>query len=115
MIPPLEASTMKNLIEFWVPPDRIPTAVWISIFLILPILFNFFNVRRYGEIEFWLASVKVITVTGLIVLGILLPMGASSTRPLLGHNGTEPAQCSEFPDDCVEQPGFYCNALSKMS
>jgi len=94
---------------FWT--GAVPSAAWIAIFLTIPILFNFFNVRRYGEIEFWLTSIKIITIVGLIFLGILLPMGASSRPPLLGTSAQYTAvECSknEIGEKCLLSPGFNC-------
>ena len=95
---------------FWIPADQISPAVWISVYMLFPIVFNFFNVRRYGEIEFWLTTAKVITCMGLIVLGILLPMGASTTPRLLGTSPKyDLIQCvNATVDNCVSPPGFVC-------
>lgn len=31
--------------------------------------------RAYGEAEFWFSSIKVVTIVGLIILGIVLMCG----------------------------------------
>lgn len=98
------ASTMA----FWLP--NVSPAVWIGSFLFPPILFNMFNVRRYGEIEFWLATVKATAVVLAVVLGILLPLGVS-TYPLL--LGTSPEHklipCNDpAANNCIPPPGFNC-------
>jgi amino acid permease len=103
----------QKIMAFWLP--RVNSAVWISIFYLVPFLFNLFNVRRYGEIEFWLTVVKVVTIVGIIFLGILLPMGASPSQQLLGtFNQTTPIVCppNPSPGECVSQPGFNCNIPS---
>jgi Amino acid permease len=108
MIPPLEASAMQGLMQYWIPDSTVPGGVWIAIFIVIPTAFNFFNVRRYGEIEFWLTTIKVITLIGLILLGIILPMDASPVRPLLGEINYQPAPCGPNSTNCVSQPGFNC-------
>lgn len=100
---------------FWIPTSRLSSALWLTVYFIAPIVFNVFNVRRYGEFEFWLTSIKVITCVGLIILGMLLLMGAS-TAPLL--LGTSPdhrlIQCTDpLRDNCVALPGFNCIILHK--
>ena len=99
---------------FWFPNhDKYNSSIWITVFLFIPVLFNNFNVRRYGEIEFWLTVTKVATIIGIIFLGVLLPMGASSATRLLGTdlNTLELVPC---PSDltanitCVGTPGFDC-------
>ena len=93
---------------FWKNP--LPLPAWIAIFLVIPILFNLFNVRRYGEIEFWLTSLKVTLIVGLIFLGVLLPMGASTRSLLLGTSEQyQPVDCSKnVIGECLPSPGFNC-------
>lgn len=89
--------------------------VWISIFFLLIVLFNLLNVRRYGEIEFWLTVVKLATIVGLIFLGLILVMGALWSSRQLGTQDNTAIPC---PSDClttaVQQglcldiPGFGC-------
>src|SRR5437773_1085234 len=72
----------QKIIVFWLP--GVNSAVWITVFLIIPLVFNNWNVRRYGEIEYWLTVTKIATIVGIIILGVVLPMGASSETRLLG-------------------------------
>ena len=85
----------------------------ITIFFVVLVLFNLLNIRRYGEIEFWLTVIKLATIVGLIFLGILLPMGASiETRQL----GTSPNNSTVIPCpiintteiQCLDTPSFVC-------
>ena len=99
-----------SLMAFWIPNTQISPGVWITIFMLLPVAFNMFNVRRYGEIEFWLTTVKITAFVSIIVIGLLLPMGVSTATPLLGTDDdynlipcTNPAT-----DNCVSPPGFIC-------
>jgi amino acid permease len=88
----------------WTPFEQ---GVFITIFLLIPIVFNFFNVRRYGEIEFWLTTIKVTTIVLLIVLGFLLAMTASTTQLLGTDANYRPVPCSEnVIGQCVPPPGF---------
>jgi amino acid transporter len=104
---------IASRMAFWIPSSKISPAVWISIYMVPPMVFNFFNVRRYGEIEFWLTSIKTLTCVGLIVLGILLPMNASPIQPLLGTVGNnELVVCTDPTNgNCVPVPGFDCDYL----
>jgi yeast amino acid transporter len=107
---PFPLIAAAGIMSFWVPATQVSPAVWISVFLIPQITFNFFNVRKYGEIEFWLTSIKVLTCVGLIILGILLAMGASAETPLLGTDSNHHLiQClNATTDNCVSPPGFIC-------
>ena len=42
------------------------------------------DVAAYGEAEFVFASIKVITITGLIILGIVLDLGGGPSHDRLG-------------------------------
>jgi amino acid permease len=101
----------------WLPDkDKYRPEIWISIFWLIPVLFNYLNVRRYGEIEFWLTVAKVVTIVGIIVLGILLPMGASPATRLLGTDmqTLELVECPQTPTPgitCVGTPGFGCISI----
>jgi amino acid permease len=97
----------STYMAFWT--SAVHPAAWITIYLIPPVLFNLFNVRRYGEIEFWLTLQKVITFVLLISYGILMAMQASDITPWSGTTSTyEPLPCSESDPDipCVGGPGF---------
>jgi len=107
---PAKLVAASSLMRFWVPASQVNPAVWISVYAVLPIAFNMFNVRRYGEIEFWLSTLKVLTCVGLIILGLLLAMGASTESALLGTNSDNGliACVNATIDNCVSAPGFNC-------
>lgn len=106
---PNKALFAAEFMTFWT--TSVPPEAWIAIFLIIPVLFNLFNVRRYGEVEFWLTSIKVTLIVGLIFLGIILPMGASPGSQLLGTSADyRPVDCSEnVIGDCLPSHGFNCS------
>jgi amino acid permease len=110
---PDKAIVAANYMFFWTSYSRDKTAGFITIFLLVPIVFNFFNVRRYGEIEFWLTTIKVTTIMLLIVLGFLLAMGASPTQLLGTDANYNPVPCSEnVIGQCVPPPGFVSISIS---
>ena len=105
--------TIQNIFAVWLPDkSKYPSEIWITVFLILPVLFNYLNVRRYGEIEYWLTVIKVATFVGIIILGILLPMHASPDAVLLGTSADyQPVVCTENALNgtaCLEPQGFDC-------
>jgi len=108
---PAQLTAASNLMAFWLPKDKYPPEIWITVFLIIPFLFNNFNVRRYGEIEYWLTVIKVLTIVGIIVLGVLLPMNAPANQKLLGtapNLSLIPCLKNPAPGQCVGTPGFGC-------
>jgi amino acid transporter len=40
--------------------------------------------RAFGECEFWFASIKVVTIIGLIILGLVIDLGGTPTHDRLG-------------------------------
>jgi amino acid permease len=99
---------IQQIMAFWFPNAH--PAIAISAFLPVPLLINCLSVRRYGEIEFWITIVKIAAICGIILLGVLLPMDASSNMPLLGTVNGLVAPCPSNPDlgECVGRQGFGC-------
>ncbi|KIK04264.1 hypothetical protein K443DRAFT_424867 [Laccaria amethystina LaAM-08-1] len=82
IILPAELSAASVLIGFW--NDKINPAVWITVCMIVVIVINMLGAGAYGEAEFVFASIKVITITGLIILGIVLDLGGGPDHDRLG-------------------------------
>jgi len=55
-------------------------AVWITIILVTILLLNIIAVPFFGESEFWFASIKLITIIGLIIVGIVLFFGGGPAQ-----------------------------------
>lgn len=45
---------------------------------------NYLGIRFFGEIEFWLSSIKVLTILGLIILSIIIAAGGVPGSPATG-------------------------------
>lgn len=57
------------------------------IFWVFLIFANIITVRAYGELEYWLSLLKVITITAFILLGIAVNCGGNTSHQYLGaHN-----------------------------
>ncbi|KAL0575811.1 hypothetical protein V5O48_006165 [Marasmius crinis-equi] len=80
---PTELSAASILIEFWIKSDKLNSA-WISICLVVVIVINVLGAGAYGEAEFIFASIKVITIVGLIILGIVLDLGGGPSHDRIG-------------------------------
>ncbi|KAH3683853.1 hypothetical protein WICPIJ_005170 [Wickerhamomyces pijperi] len=79
----LELSIVGQIIEFWT--DAVPLAAWISIFWVILVSINMFPVKYYGEIEFWISSIKVVSIVGFIIYAFIMvcgggPLGAIGFR-----------------------------------
>lgn len=63
------------MIQYWVPRDNVNPGVFITIFLIAIVFINYVGIRFFGELEFYLSSVKVVVIFGLILLSLVLVSG----------------------------------------
>lgn len=104
-----------SIVELWQPTTKVPPEVWVVVFYLVVILFNCLNVRRYGEFEYILTVVKIATIVGLIIMGILLSMGASEDNRQLGTSSQNTTlSCSNpLSSSCLPDPGFGC--ISSLS
>ncbi|GBE80532.1 amino acid permease [Sparassis latifolia] len=82
IILPAELSAAAVLINYW--NKSVNNAVWITMCIVVVILINMFGPAVYGEAEFIFASIKVLTITGLIILGIVLDLGGGPNHDRLG-------------------------------
>ncbi|MEH7155913.1 amino acid permease [Neobacillus drentensis] len=87
-------------VQYWFDiPQWIPALIC----LILLLGLNLLTVKLFGELEFWFAIIKVITILALIVIGIILLVigfqtdsGTVTVKNLWGHGGLFPNGISGF-------------------
>lgn len=77
-----EASAGAILLEYWDTP--VPTAAWLTIILGVNLLLNIIAVEVFGEAEFWFASIKLITILGLIIVGLVIMLGGGPNHHRIG-------------------------------
>ena len=77
-----ETSAASIVLDYWNAPVNV--AVWITMVLIIILLLNIIAVSFFGEAEFWFASIKIITIIGLIILGFVLLFGGGPNHDRLG-------------------------------
>lgn len=93
-----EASAAGIIINYW--PNNVNIAVWITIVLLIILLLNVIAVGFFGEAEFWFASIKLITICGLIILGIIIFFGGGPNQDhVLGfHYWNNPSAFVQYLD-----------------
>ncbi|ULT56005.1 amino acid permease [Neobacillus drentensis] len=90
----VELLAAGSFLQFWFP--SVP--LWLLSFLcaIVIVGINLFQVKYYGELEFWFAGIKIIALIAFIILGFLLLLGLIPSNihdPLsnyTGHGGLFP-------------------------
>ncbi|MBD9512274.1 amino acid permease [Pseudomonas sp. PDM22] len=88
-----ELTAVGKYIQFWWPD--FPTWATAAVFFVLINAINLFNVKAFGETEFWFAIIKVVAIIGMILLGVwLLASGnggpQASVSNLWAHGGFFP-------------------------
>ncbi|KAJ3855752.1 amino acid permease [Lentinula lateritia] len=83
IILPAELSAAAVLINYWNQNTQLNYA-WITICLLVVVAINLCGAGVYGEAEFIFASIKVLTITGLIILGIVIDLGGGPNHDRLG-------------------------------
>ncbi|KAL8690639.1 MAG: hypothetical protein Q9218_003953 [Villophora microphyllina] len=75
IVTPNQLTAAALVIQYWVPREHVNPGVFIAIFLVAIVLINYLGIRFFGEIEFWLSSIKVLTICGLLILSLILVLG----------------------------------------
>ena len=69
----VEITTSGLVMNFWFP--HVPSWVFSAFFFAVIFLINYLSVKSYGETEFWLALIKVVTVVVFLIVGVLVILG----------------------------------------
>lgn len=77
MIPPAEITACALLIKYWTTAN---SAIFISIFIVISVALNMLPVRFFGESEFCVSSIKIFTIVGLIIVGIVIFFGGGPAQ-----------------------------------
>ena len=72
---PNQLTAAALVLQYWVPREKVNPGVFIAVFLVVIVCINYFGVRFFGELEFWLSSIKVIVIVALIILSLVLAFG----------------------------------------
>lgn len=79
-----EISAASTVIQYWHGAEHINVAAWITIIIVLVLCLNIFAVSIYGEAEFIFASIKIITIVGLLILALIIDVGGTPHQHRLG-------------------------------
>ena len=79
-----EVAAAAIVIQYWQGAKDINPAPWITLLIILVICLNVFAVSIYGEAEFIFASIKLVTIVGLLIMALCIDLGASPKGNRIG-------------------------------
>jgi AAT family amino acid transporter len=90
----VELLAAGSFLQFWYP--QVP--LWLLSFLCAAVIvgINLFEVKYYGEVEFWFAGIKIVALIAFILLGFLIVLGIvpshiqNPSQNFIGHGGFFP-------------------------
>jgi len=90
----IELTASGLIIQYWSPNLNI--GIFIGVFWGVITALNFLPVSVYGEVEFYFASIKVITVLGFLIFGICIDAGAGQNGYLGFHTWGNPGAFAPY-------------------
>ncbi|KAF2670008.1 AAT family amino acid transporter [Microthyrium microscopicum] len=110
-----EISAASVVIGYWKEDQKALVAAWITIIILLIIALNIFAVRIYGEAEFIFASIKIITIVGLLLMAFILDLGGGPNHQRLGfHYWKDPGPIKQYPKDVAGPTGRFLAVFSTL-
>ncbi|MCI2773990.1 amino acid permease [Staphylococcus petrasii] len=94
-----EVTAVAKYVSYWYP--EIPNWITAAFTILVLVALNLFSAKLFGELEFWLSLIKVITIFALIGVGIVMVIFAMKTQ-------YGPAKVSNI----WEHGGFFPNGVS---
>ncbi|RAL23293.1 amino acid permease [Thermoflavimicrobium daqui] len=98
----LDITSMSELMKRWFPHSS--SWIWIITFSVLIFIINALSTRSYGESEFWLAGIKVVTIVLFIILGGAALFGLISMKD----------QSAPMFSNYMNHGGLFPNGLSAV-
>ncbi|KAH8811692.1 amino acid permease/ SLC12A domain-containing protein [Xylogone sp. PMI_703] len=108
-----EISAASVVIQYWKGADGINVAAWISIIIVVVFCLNIFAVRIYGEAEFIFASIKIVTIVGLLLMAFIVDLGGNPRHDRLGFRfWKNPGAMKEY--DSTGNTGRFLGLFSTL-
>lgn len=110
---PFELTAAGFTLQFWRASRDINIGVWVTIFLVLLCIIQYFGIRGYGEVEFVLSIVKICAVIGFIILAIIIDTGGVGPKGYIGaaYWYVKVRENTSSPSSGLEQVSISCSRL----
>ncbi|KAN0061861.1 hypothetical protein ACQY0O_005855 [Thecaphora frezii] len=79
-----ELSAAAVLVSFWIPENQVNQSLWVAIGSAIVLGLNAFGSGFFGEAEYWFASIKIVTLTSLIIISIVITAGGNPQGEVIG-------------------------------
>lgn len=70
------------VMQYWTL--SVPIEVWSAMYIILVVIMNLLGIEFFGELEFWMSGLKVVSLMGLFLLGIIIDLGGNPKHDRIG-------------------------------
>ncbi|MGE7024031.1 amino acid permease [Solibacillus cecembensis] len=81
-----EVTAVAVYMKYWFP--TVPAIVWIVIFAAILMYVNLTSVKMFGAVEYWFSFIKIVAITGFIILAVYVVVGADSSSEIGIQNYT---------------------------
>ncbi|KAJ3865198.1 APC amino acid permease [Lentinula novae-zelandiae] len=80
---PLEITVAGTTVQYWT--EKVPIAVWITVFWVVIMILCLFGTLGYAEEEFWSSCLKLLIVVMFVFIGIICICGGGPTGGEYDH------------------------------
>jgi len=84
IVTPNNINAAGVVVQYWAGGRKVPSEAWMAIFIVFIAIVNLLGVRVFGEMEFWFSSIKVISLIGLLLMGIIIDLGGNPEHDRIG-------------------------------
>jgi amino acid transporter len=91
-----EISAAALVIQFWDQEQKYNPAIWITLIILIIVFLNIFAVSIYGEAEFIFASIKILTILGLLLAGVVIWLGGAPDHDRRGFRYWKEGAMKEY-------------------
>ncbi|KAJ6496630.1 amino acid permease-domain-containing protein [Mycena vitilis] len=84
IVTPNNVNAAGVVVQYWQGGRNVPSEAWMVIFIGFIVLVNLLGVRVFGEMEFWFSSIKVVSLIGLLLMGIIIDLGGNPKHDRIG-------------------------------
>ncbi|PWN46344.1 hypothetical protein IE81DRAFT_296276, partial [Ceraceosorus guamensis] len=85
------------LFAFWEGARVVPQGAWIAIFLVFFLCISLLGVATWGELEFWLASIKILFLIVFFIISIVINTGGTGQGYIGFRYFRNPGSFTDFP------------------
>lgn len=111
IITPAQLTAAALVIKYW--NQDLNPGIFITVFLVAIVAINWFGIRFFGEFEFWLSTLKVIVICGVILLSLILALGGGPDHDRKGFRYWK--NPGAFNEVCCQSQAEICKLLTDLS